>query len=103
MAHKLIVIKQEYLIECDYCEYKIMNIEQDPHADISRYVNRPCPWCSENLLTEKDYQQYQKTLRIINWLNKWFSWLTIFNSKYSKGSIKVFNGVKIKIEDGTGK
>lgn len=100
---KLIEMEQKYLIECDHCEYKITNVEKDPNADISGYVNRPCPWCRNNLLTEKDYKQYRKVMSVVNWINRWFSWLTVFRGRGKETSIemKVHNGVKITKEPDT--
>lgn len=99
MSKKLIEVEQEYLIECDHCEYKIMNVEGGP-SDISAYINRPCPWCRQNLLTEKDYRTYVRVTRLINWVNRWFSWLTFFRrgKNYSEKTIsmKVHDGVTIK-------
>lgn len=94
---KLIEFTQEYLIECDHCEYKIMNVSKDPNEDISAYVDRPCPWCRNNLLTKEDYRQWLRTLRVVNWINRWFSWLTIFRGRGGKEKIvemKVHNGVR---------
>lgn len=38
-------------------------------------VGMPCPQCGENLLTERDFKTYQKTMRVIAWINRWFGWL----------------------------
>ena len=35
-------------------------------------------------LTEQDYINSLKVLKAINWLNKWFSWTTIFIRKNKK-------------------
>lgn len=74
----LIVAKQDYKIVCDNCEFKIKNSTGDPSEDIIEYINKPCPICGSNLLTEKDYQKHIELLKIIAWLNKYFSWLTFF-------------------------
>jgi DNA-directed RNA polymerase subunit RPC12/RpoP len=95
----LIQLKQEYLIECDHCDFKIKNNSKDPNQSIEAYLNKPCPKCGKNLLTEKDYADYKRTMKVINWLNKWFSWLTIFSSKKgykAKGTITIHNEVKLK-------
>lgn len=36
------------------------------------------PKCGENLLTEEDHALFAKYLKIIDKINKYFSWLTIF-------------------------
>jgi predicted RNA-binding Zn-ribbon protein involved in translation (DUF1610 family) len=101
MRRKLIEMHQEYSIECDneQCDYKIKSPTGDPNEDISGYVNTPCPQCGENLLTEQDHVQSLKLLGIINWLNKWFSWLTVFvpkKTKLEKISVHCHDGVTIE-------
>jgi hypothetical protein len=103
MKRKLIEINQEYLIVCDnkQCDYKIKNPTGDSNEDISRYLNMPCPKCSENLLTEQDYLQSIKVLKIVKWFNKWFSWTMIFVPKKAKQEslfVKCHNGLKIHKE-----
>ena len=80
---KLIEMNQEFLIVCDNknCDFKIPNETGDPNINIKQYLNTPCPKCGENLLTEKDYLNSLKLLKTINWINKWFSWVTIFTFK----------------------
>lgn len=105
MKRQLIEMHQEFLIQCDnkVCDYKIKNESGDPNENVSDYLNMPCPKCGENLLTEEDYLQSLRFLKIINWINKWFSWTLIFYSKNAKKkSIKVHHhkGVNIiKDED----
>lgn len=98
----LIEVTQKNGIICDNpkCDFKIENETKDPKMDCSEYLNVGCPNCGENLLTEKDYLDYQRLLKIINWMNKWFSWLTIFTpkSKYTKSTVKVHNGITFKQE-----
>jgi hypothetical protein len=86
MARKLIEMHQQYLIVCDNpaCDHKIENPTGDPNEDISMFVNSPCPLCGKNLLTEKDYKDSLKVLRVINWLNKWFSWVMYLVPKSHK-------------------
>jgi hypothetical protein len=47
-------------IKCDNinCDYRNDTI---PFSDYAKWVNKPCPKCGENLLTERDYKD---TLRI---------------------------------------
>jgi hypothetical protein len=59
----------------------------------------PCPKCGENLLTQKDYNDFEKISKMINWVNKWFGWLLFFSRKNnvrSKSTIHVHDGYKIK-------
>ncbi len=100
---KLIEITQETLIQCDnpLCDYVIKNETKDINADISMYINKPCPKCGENLLTEEDYHTSKKLLKYVNFMNKWFSWTTIFSrsKENSKVEMHVHDGIKIKHKD----
>ena len=98
---KLIEIDQENLVECDdlECDFEVTNETKDPNVDITSYLNQPCPKCGENLLTEEDLYDYKKVLKLINRLNWWFSWVTIFIPKSKKpyeGSVKVHDGIKME-------
>ena len=94
---KAIEVRQQNLIECDNCDYIIPNSENSIDVDIKKYLNMPCPKCGANLLTEKDYLDSLKFLKTIKWINKWFSWITIFSSK-KKGKTyraKIHNGLTV--------
>jgi hypothetical protein len=99
MKRKLIEIHQEDLIICDnpICDFKVKNPTGNPNEDISEYLNKPCPNCGQNLLTNEDYEQSLKLMRTINWANKWFSWLTyIFPNKPTSTILHVHEGLHIK-------
>ena len=100
---KLIELSQEHSIECDNptCDFTIDNPTRDPNTSIEKYINVACPRCEENLLTEKDYRDSVVFMKRVNWLNKWFSWLTLLNpnKKYDKATVHVHKGINIKIED----
>ena len=101
---KLIETTQENTIECDNlsCDFEIPNESEDPNAPLDKYLNQPCPKCGENLLTKEDLDDYIKMMKIINFLNKWFSWLTIFrtkNTKMASVTARAHKGVKINIEE----
>lgn len=87
---QLIETVRESLIDCDNpkCDYKIPYSVEDEKV-IVKYINMPCPKCGENLLTKQDYLQYEKIMRSIRWLNKWFSWTTFFYTK--KKLVKMAN------------
>lgn len=96
---KIFEIQQENIIECDnkHCDYVVVNTTKDPNVSLDKYVNMPCPKCGDNLLTEKDYLDSKNFLKVLNWINKWFSWLTIFMPSNSKeSSVKVHNGIKVE-------
>lgn len=95
---KLIQANRDVLIKCDThnCDYVILNTNKDINTDLKPYINKPCPKCSANLLSHEDYLLDKKLINVINVINKWFSWLTIFRfkknkSKNYKQKIKVFN------------
>ncbi len=102
---QLIEKTQNSSIVCDNtkCSYTVPYSEEEEKNIIS-YINKPCPLCGENLLTEQDYILHQKTLRTVNWINKWFSWIAYFYSKKSWEkrqntiSVHVHDGIKIKEE-----
>lgn len=85
---KLIDLKtsNEAAIVCDNpnCDFEIKaNLikdynPQNPIKAIRPFINVSCPKCGENLLTEHDFMLASNFYAIVNWLNKWFSWLTIF-------------------------
>lgn len=99
MRRKLIELSQENLITCDNpnCDYRVPNPTKDPNVDALEYVNMPCPECGENLLTAADYLQGIRIIEGLNWINKWFSWLTyVVPGKPKKSSIHVHNGIHFK-------
>lgn len=95
---KLIEKQQEWLVSCDNpnCDY-IVPYTDENEKNIVLFIDKSCPKCGENLLTMKDYLQYQNLIKVINFINRWFSWITIFYSKKEKKQtvlIRVNNGVK---------
>lgn len=104
---KLIETHQEYLIVCDNntsCDFKIKNPTGDINEDISGFLNMPCPQCGTNLLTQADYIASEKIRKVVNRINKWFSWTTIFmpknkNDREVNTFVKVHNGVHILNEN----
>jgi hypothetical protein len=79
---KLIEINHKNLITCDKpgCDFTIPYTPEG-EANIRFYINKPCPKCGENLLTEEDLKLYKDLMERINWINKWFSWTTLFTPK----------------------
>ncbi|MFA9219865.1 MAG: hypothetical protein ACEQSL_01620 [Sediminibacterium sp.] len=101
---KLIEKSQDSLITCDNpkCDFTIPYSE-DMEAYTIIYLNQPCPKCGENLLTEQDYIQHERILKVVNWLNRWFSWTTYLVpkkvwDKRQTVSVHVHDGIKIKNE-----
>ena len=48
-----VVIEQQG-IKCDNCDWNDMEI---PSSDYPNWVNKPCPKCGANLLTEEDFKR----------------------------------------------
>jgi hypothetical protein len=107
MKNKRLLIErhQQHSIECDNpeCDFTVP-FSETVEKLLVRFINHPCPKCGENLLTEKDYLQALQLIKVVDWLNKWFSWpmYLIPQSKWDKRksvSVKVHEGVKINRVD----
>jgi len=98
---KLIEINQDHLVICDNkdCDFKVPNETGAPSVSIMKqFLNVACPKCGSNLLTEEDYTNSLKILNAMNWINRWFSWVTLFMpkaKKKTKGIIHIHKGVTI--------
>lgn len=64
-------------IKCDHCSWRDDTV---PFEEYPSYLNKPCPHCGANLLTEKDYNKAKRILRFVAILNK------IFGPKRHKNS-----------------
>lgn len=53
-------------IKCDSCDY---NDENVPFSDYPKWVNKPCPECGENLLTQADYDSCLKMVNAVDIIN----------------------------------
>lgn len=78
MKYKIIEVVQNNAVCCDYCDYKVANDNPTEIADVSEYVNKPCPDCGNNLCTPKDFLEYLHLTKTIHKANKWFGWLRYF-------------------------
>ena len=56
-------------LKCDNpeCDYVNMDI---PRNEYEKWVNKPCPKCGENLLTEEDYMKSQFLESLIDMVNE---------------------------------
>lgn len=56
-------------IKCDNpnCDFVDMSVKVE---DYEQWLNKPCPKCGENLLTESDYKNTQLLLKITKVMNK---------------------------------
>lgn len=48
------------------CDFEDMSIKQSDYKD---WVNKPCPKCGENLLTEEDFINSEKMQLAVNFMN----------------------------------
>jgi hypothetical protein len=94
-------------IKCDHCDYKELNVKFE---DYDKWLNKPCPTCGENLLTEADLNSLKVMIQLANVANEMFpGGFDGDNSKASKFEKKIkgvveMNGtgrmnIKIKEED----
>lgn len=100
---KLIETEQNSLITCDNanCNFTIPFSREQENKFLVMYVDTACPDCGENLLTKEDYFQAEKIQNMVAWLNKWFSWMTLFQGKVRPEDeqsvlVHVHDGIKIK-------
>lgn len=56
-------------IKCDNpsCEFVDMSVEFEDYKD---WLNKPCPKCGSNLLTDRDYLVVKSLFKVTNALNK---------------------------------
>lgn len=86
-------------IKCDTpeCDYANMEVQ---YVDYPNWLNRECPNCGNNLLTEKDFNALNRMLRIISFVNN----LGKFRKDKGEKRVKVraeMNGTgRIKLTDG---
>lgn len=100
---RLIKLEQENAVKCDNinCDFVAKHeVGEGRYFDsIRKYLNVDCPKCGENLLTENDYILYLRFLKITNWVNKWFSWLTLipyFRNKRKSTKVNLHKGFNIE-------
>lgn len=72
-------------IKCDSCDFQDQTVKFENYKE---WLNKPCPKCGDNLLTEKDYE-------MVNELSKRYEMVT--PEELSVGLIAKYSG------DGTGK
>ena len=81
---KLINITEKSVVVCDNkdCDYEVPYTP----SQLIHFINRPCPKCGQNLLTLEDFNVHEKMIKFVNWVNRWFSWITLFQSQ--KGRVE---------------
>jgi hypothetical protein len=89
-------------IKCDtpHCNYRDDSVKFEEYP---KWINKPCPLCSKNLLTQADYDKcikLQKTIKIITalrWINPFFYIKSVF--RLITGSKTRYNNLNIKYEN----
>lgn len=66
--YKAIEILNESGIICDNpkCDFEDKSVTE---KDLKLHINRECPKCGDNLLTQKDYNHHKTFIKIINFIN----------------------------------
>jgi len=79
---QLIEVQQKALITCDNpdCNYEVAPFNNSDKY-LVYFVDMPCPKCGQNLLTKEDFLKHQQILKAVKFINRWFSWITLFYSK----------------------
>lgn len=96
-------------IKCDNAECGWKD-ETVPDENMREWINRPCPSCGENLLTQKDYDDFEKVKEAIAFMNSFTpeqieqmnSLLGVSPEEANKlltGTIDVHNGIQIHIDE----
>ncbi len=93
-------------IKCDYCDW--VNDTPTLESELESWLNKPCPKCGKNLLTEMDFKKHKKFLNIIKFMEKIKfvkdpSKVTEGNGVLMEMHIEKFNGkheVSIKLSEG---
>jgi hypothetical protein len=89
-------------IKCDHCTWHDNSVRFE---DYNAWLNKPCPVCGHNLLTEIDLKTAKKMLVVTRFINRYFGWMAYFLPKdvyrseihmNGTGEIKVGEPVKIK-------
>lgn len=62
-------------IKCDSCPWANMKV---PASDYAQWLNKPCPCCNANLLTQADFDTVQKMLKFELWINRLVGWTARF-------------------------
>lgn len=55
-----------YGIKCDSCDFKDMFVKVEEYP---QWLNKPCPDCGENLLTDADYDNVKALMEIAKFAN----------------------------------
>ena len=96
---KLIEVTEKSVVICDNpeCDFEFP-YNPKSKTELIWFINVACPKCGENLLTAEDYLLHKKLMDVVNFVNKWFGWLTIFYSDKKRETAMVTTHKKIDIK-----
>ncbi len=89
-------------IKCDtpHCNYRDDSVKFE---DYNKWINRPCPICARNLLTQQDYERCNKMHRIVKiitvlrWINPFFYIKSAY--RFITGKSNKYYNLEIKYEN----
>lgn len=87
-----------YGLKCDApkCDYRD---DTARYEDYPTLLNKPCPNCGGNLLTQKDLDTCIRIFKITAWINKWFGWLEGKNGKRKVFELDMDGSGKVDFKD----
>lgn len=91
-------------IKCDNPECKYRD-DEVKYEDYIHWLNKPCPECGSNLLTEADYNVVLKMVKAVNFINRLVTMVTPpFMRKKAKPLEEMDKLTRVTVElNGTGK
>lgn len=82
-------------VKCDYCTWRDSTVKL---KDLPSYIDKPCPECGHNLLTEGDFDRFLLAMKVVQSVKP----LDIFtgeSEKQYKMTIDTHNTIKLIIEE----
>ncbi len=73
-------------IKCDNCSYKDDSVKFEDYLE---WLNKPCPDCGENLLTQKDYDYCINMDNLLNKNDKMQNLFNIINADFDFNEIGI--------------
>jgi hypothetical protein len=53
-------------------------------------IGKECRWCGADMLSEQEFEEfYVPILRVVNFINKWFSWIPFLSSEHKDATAEV--------------
>lgn len=85
-----------HMIICDNpaCDYHYHVESTEMPEVLLAFVNLPCPYCRQSLLTPQDYIDTVRFIRKVKTINRMFGWLTFFLPRQKKiyKQVNIHNG-----------